>query len=379
MIIAAFDSSDASKSVADYICDGVDDQIEIQQAHDLLPQWGKLTCMEGTYNLSDPIVWTKGGHFECLGELRPTGSCAFQLGTLVQHDNRPSVFIKKIYGYNQVSDGIQVVNTAGMTWVTIGSIYTCNRGIFFPQNGRVKGEVYFKYEAIEYCHYAVLFDQPGEFNDVMEGCQFHGGFIAMCDNGIVANGHTAWGYCEGAIDNIGLANSHDFIDNGDGRWKVSLKFLREATCIFQPTDFVLGRTDTVIQTGGAVQFPDGSIQSTAPKSKVKQFTRDLSASNGDVSYTGIGFMPSSLIITAQQYCQVPWSMGMADGESQIVDMLPYFNARSQSNSYIIYIVTALGTEQRAVLKSFDADGFTLTWTKIGNPTGIAYLHVLAMK
>jgi len=385
LVVAASDSSALSRAQADYVCDGTADDVEIQAAHDALPTWGKLVCLEGTYNLVNPIIWTKtGGHFECLGELRPnvaTAQCALQLGTLAVEDGRPSIFIKKIYGQNQVSDGIRVVKTSGMTWVRVGSIYTCNRGIFFPQNGLTKGEVYFEYEAIEFCHYAVLFEAPyGAYNDVMEGCQFMGGFIASCDNGIVANGHTAWGYCEGAIDNAGIANSHDFIDNGDGRWKVNLKFLRETACTFQPNDFVLGRTDTVIQTGGSIQFPDNSVMISAPSSKVKRETRDMTAASGDVSYTGYGFKPRSLIIDAQYYCQYPSSSGMSDvNKSCVVDAMPYFQTHTGSSSAIIWILTAANTHQLAIVKSYDTDGFTLTWTKLGSPTGTMYFNVMAMK
>jgi len=55
-IIAASDSSDLNKSKADYICDGVDDQVEIQAAIDELPsEGGKIQLLEGNFNISDRI------------------------------------------------------------------------------------------------------------------------------------------------------------------------------------------------------------------------------------------------------------------------------------------------------------------------------------
>ena len=51
-VVAADDSSTLSKQQADYVCDGTDDQVEIQAAIDALPSGGgKVVLMEGEYNL----------------------------------------------------------------------------------------------------------------------------------------------------------------------------------------------------------------------------------------------------------------------------------------------------------------------------------------
>jgi len=56
LVVAANDSSTKSKAQADYICDGVDDQVEIQAAIDALPaQGGKVLLLEGTYLTKSPI------------------------------------------------------------------------------------------------------------------------------------------------------------------------------------------------------------------------------------------------------------------------------------------------------------------------------------
>lgn len=57
-IVAASNSLD--KTRADYVCDGVDDQQEIQQAIDDLPSsGGSVYLLEGTYNISAPIEINK--------------------------------------------------------------------------------------------------------------------------------------------------------------------------------------------------------------------------------------------------------------------------------------------------------------------------------
>ncbi len=54
-VVAASDSAASSKKQADYVCDGVDDQVEIQAAIDALPaNGGKVLLLEGTFILDAP-------------------------------------------------------------------------------------------------------------------------------------------------------------------------------------------------------------------------------------------------------------------------------------------------------------------------------------
>jgi len=57
-IIAASDSKD--KTRADYVCDGIDDHVQINQAINDLPSvGGKIFLLEGTYNITSSIVLNK--------------------------------------------------------------------------------------------------------------------------------------------------------------------------------------------------------------------------------------------------------------------------------------------------------------------------------
>jgi len=56
IVVAAYNSSTSSKAQADYICDGVDDQVEIQAAIDSLPaSGGKVVLSEGTFLFSGAV------------------------------------------------------------------------------------------------------------------------------------------------------------------------------------------------------------------------------------------------------------------------------------------------------------------------------------
>lgn len=57
IVIAASDSSEKSKAQADYVCDGVNDQVEITAAMEALPAAGGLILLsEGTFSINDMIV-----------------------------------------------------------------------------------------------------------------------------------------------------------------------------------------------------------------------------------------------------------------------------------------------------------------------------------
>ena len=71
--VASANSSDTIKAQADYICDGIDDQIEIQAAIDASPaNDGKVRLSEGTFTIFttsvDSIEITEGLSIEGTGE-----------------------------------------------------------------------------------------------------------------------------------------------------------------------------------------------------------------------------------------------------------------------------------------------------------------------
>lgn len=115
-------------------------------------------------------------------------------------------------------------------------------------------------------------------------------------------------------------------------------------------------------------------------SKVITITRNLNSATGDVSYTGIGFQPSSLITNCSIDGNGPKiSWGMTDKNkdaSHVVEIGT--EVYGDGNIYAINLVTTLSTNfQKALVKSYDVDGFTLTWTKTGSPTGTGSCAIIA--
>lgn len=106
---------------------------------------------------------------------------------------------------------------------------------------------------------------------------------------------------------------------------------------------------------------------TRLKSKLMITSRDGTAASGDVSYTGCGFKPTAIIAKSFVSGTVYQSFGMADS-----DKLNRCNFQATSTtSYEVVGIIAYSDQvtfgQSAAVKSYDTDGFTLTWTKAASP------------
>lgn len=110
---------------------------------------------------------------------------------------------------------------------------------------------------------------------------------------------------------------------------------------------------------------------------VKLETRVGDAASGDVSYTGYGFTPRGLSIQAES------TVGSSIGTSEPA-LAEHGLHQTGTMIYRVDEVVHIGGNaavyQKAVVKTYDADGFTLTWTKNGaSPATLINLHVFAFK
>ena len=110
-------------------------------------------------------------------------------------------------------------------------------------------------------------------------------------------------------------------------------------------------------------------------------SRDMTAASGNVSYTGAGFQPTALICFAAIGTTTYASWGMADSGNVGRGIPKYGDTSFGVSGDFIYPMTDVnGTGQKANVASYDADGFTLTWIKVGTPAaGTAYLQFLCLK
>ena len=109
------------------------------------------------------------------------------------------------------------------------------------------------------------------------------------------------------------------------------------------------------------------------RTKVITATRDLTTATGDVAYTGVGFKPSSIIAIASVNDSYTQSFGMADASLGKGYLYLPISASGKgevgTGNFLVAMVTYASAYQVAIVKSYDTDGFTLTWTKNGSPTG----------
>lgn len=131
-------------------------------------------------------------------------------------------------------------------------------------------------------------------------------------------------------------------------------------------------------TSGQLVELEAAINNFAISSKVITATRDLTSASGDVSYTGVGFTPSSILVLVVIDTTLHQSIGFADSAKTGACISEYDGTMTYAAN-LIRISNAVSNFQYAIVKSYDADGFTLTWTKYTAPTGTAHLRFICFR
>lgn len=113
--------------------------------------------------------------------------------------------------------------------------------------------------------------------------------------------------------------------------------------------------------------------------KLVSFTRDLSTAAGDQSITGVGFKGShAIFLSTIDASTAIANIGLDDGTNQY--RLTYSSAAwygISGTSLMAYISS--GVYQSGVISSWDADGFTITWTKSLSPTGTFEVYAIIFR
>jgi hypothetical protein len=116
--------------------------------------------------------------------------------------------------------------------------------------------------------------------------------------------------------------------------------------------------------------------------KIGTLTRLLNAADGDVAYTGVGFQPTHILfIGGNKAVGQSFTIGLDDGTThQCAYMTGGAATMDYSDTMSIHAERSATNGQEAFVKSFDADGFTLTWNEFGT-TAVETLNVvyLALK
>lgn len=123
-----------------------------------------------------------------------------------------------------------------------------------------------------------------------------------------------------------------------------------------------------------ITIPNESLTLGITNSTVVEATRDMTAASGDVSYTGCGFTPASvLVIWGIDDSLNGGGVGFAENSGAFQGINISGTVQFKNNTFIYIIGTNEANSQEATMATYDSDGFTLTWTKNGSPTGTANL------
>jgi hypothetical protein len=148
------------------------------------------------------------------------------------------------------------------------------------------------------------------------------------------------------------------------------------TGIASGANVTTGTDNTLIVTPKAIG--DAGLN-TRLKSKLIQVTRDLTAVDGNVSTTGVGFTPTALIVQYGIDSTVYGGNGLADSSKAAKCVWVQTNTAFYPQSTLIFCPSGAGAFQTATVSSYDADGFTLTWAKTGSPTGTLTMNFLCFR
>jgi hypothetical protein len=116
--------------------------------------------------------------------------------------------------------------------------------------------------------------------------------------------------------------------------------------------------------------------------KIGTFTRDQAVASGNQAVAGVGFVPRLCIFFAVQQSATEISWGFDDG-TLVLSTADIHNvvANSYQTSVVasIAMIQGAGIDYRGVISTFDADGFTIAWTRTGAAAGTTTVHYLAIR
>jgi hypothetical protein len=133
-----------------------------------------------------------------------------------------------------------------------------------------------------------------------------------------------------------------------------------------------------LKAGGPDANPSWEALPSGFSVKVLSATRDMTASSGDVAYTGTGFTPKVVLCFAGVTSKGT-SCAVDDGTTR-GGAVTYTNSGLIANTtdHLVAVYDGPAAAQLGDIKSFDANGFTITYSKAGSPTGTANLYFLAL-
>jgi len=134
--------------------------------------------------------------------------------------------------------------------------------------------------------------------------------------------------------------------------------------VLDPTAAQDAATKNYVDTNADMLYSDARL-------KVGYFTHDSAAASGDQEVTGVGFEPKTVIFFMGEVNQDEASWGVDDGNSAL--SISSIGTNFDYNASSIRDWESADNDCEGYISAFGNDGFTITWTKTGLPTGVIYI------
>ena len=112
------------------------------------------------------------------------------------------------------------------------------------------------------------------------------------------------------------------------------------------------------------------------------FTRDLTTASGTQAITGVGFTPRFVTFESKVTATTGYgSRGGVDNGTIATCFTDRWQAANATwavkTSSSLFLQSVDADNAASYISAFGADGFTLTWTKTGSPTGTGTINYVA--
>lgn len=127
------------------------------------------------------------------------------------------------------------------------------------------------------------------------------------------------------------------------------------------------------KTDGGAEYP------VSGGAKAVTFTRDMTTATGTQAVTGVGFTPTAIVFvytisgTAQEGVGFSDSSKAGRNRNYLSPTGWFVGAQAISAS------VSSGNYQIGDVSTYDSDGFTISWTKAGSPTGTLTVYALCLR
>ena len=149
-----------------------------------------------------------------------------------------------------------------------------------------------------------------------------------------------------------------------------------------PVAIATGSDGQVLTSAGAGAPPlFESLPASGLTSKVITTSYNLATATGTVDYTGAGFDPSMIILFVgkDNSGQASWGMGNANADGCVYSKSDIVAGDWYQGNVIFAITTGAGNEVIGTVSAMITDGFRMSFSKGGSPTGSVEMKILMMK